>query len=194
MTTYSHNIILNDSKAMLLKKILLRSHEEYRVSYNETKLLRQAMDMEQIEEMLLDLLASRQLKSFSSVTMSDSDLKNYLALKKSNTPENFDNFKPDLALENLWFSNYLGRDIWCSIQETSENAVCLYFINTRSEIFDKRTIHSINEAEKELKMNEFYVFNSEINPNPPKAPYKERRKPIFSSYLFWKNGIFEHLR
>ncbi len=81
---------------------------------------------------------------------------------------------------------------WALI-ETQENKVdvIVYFIQDASMIFDKMEFDTLEQAEMGLRINGFEKYLGE-NENfkdfivPPKRPFGEAIRPIYSTGQFWK--------
>ena len=78
-----------------------------------------------------------------------------------------------------------------AIIEIENQKIIVYFIHDGSIIFDKIVFKSILEAEIALKRNGFRLY-LDTNENftefltPPKMPFGESIRPIYSSGQFWK--------
>lgn len=81
---------------------------------------------------------------------------------------------------------------WALIESNDINdKVTVFFIQDASKIFDKIEFKKIEEAELALRKNGFKLYLNE-NENysdfivPPKKPYGESPRPIYSSGQYWK--------
>ena len=81
---------------------------------------------------------------------------------------------------------------WALIERVdNKEKVIIFFIQDASMIFDTIEFDTLNEAEEALLNNGFKLYLDE-NENftdfiaPPKKPYGESPRPIYSSGQYWK--------
>lgn len=99
-----------------------------------------------------------------------------------------------LHSETYWVKivDFLQQN-WALIEENAANdTVTIYFIQDASMIFDKIDFENIEEAEKALLNNGFKLYlDEEENFTqfivPPKKPFGESPRPIYSSGQYWQN-------
>ena len=97
----------------------------------------------------------------------------------------------DIKSETFWVKivDFLQQN-WALI-EIIDNKVIVYFIQDASMVFDKIEFQTFEDAEKGLLKNGFKLYLDE-NENfqdfivPPKKPYGEAARPIYSSGQYWK--------
>ncbi|WP_213189002.1 hypothetical protein [Cloacibacterium caeni] len=97
----------------------------------------------------------------------------------------------ELNSETFWVKivDFLQQN-WALI-EMIDDKVIVYFIQDASMVFDKIEFKTIEDAEKGLLKNGFklYLDNNENFQDfivPPKKPYGESPRPIYSSGQYWK--------
>src|SRR5690606_36059344 len=97
----------------------------------------------------------------------------------------------ELKSEKFWVKivDFLQQN-WALI-EIIDSRIIVFFIQDASMIFDKMEFNTIQEAENGLLKNGFKLYLDE-NENfqdfivPPKKPYGESLRPIYSSGQYWK--------
>lgn len=97
----------------------------------------------------------------------------------------------ELKSEIFWVKivDFLQQN-WALI-EVTDNKVIVFFIQDSSVIFDRIEFKTIEDAENGLFKNGFKLYLDE-NENfldfivPPKKPYGESTRPIYSSGQYWK--------
>jgi hypothetical protein len=97
----------------------------------------------------------------------------------------------DIKSETFWVKivDFLQQN-WALI-EVMENKIIVFFIQDASIIFDKIEFKTIEDAENGLLKNGFKLYLDE-NENyqdfiiPPKKPYVESPRPIYSAGQYWK--------
>ncbi len=96
----------------------------------------------------------------------------------------------ELKSETFWVKivDFLQQN-WALI-EIIDSKIIVFFIQDASMIFDKMEFNTIQEAENGLLKNGFKLYLDE-NENfqdfivPPKKPYGESLRPIYSSGQYW---------
>ena len=97
----------------------------------------------------------------------------------------------ELNSETFWVKIVdFHQQTWALI-EMIDDKVIVYFIQDASMVFDKIEFKTIEDAEKGLLKNGFklYLDNNENFQDfivPPKKPYGESPRPIYSSGQYWK--------
>ena len=98
-----------------------------------------------------------------------------------------------LNSEKYWVKivDYLQQN-WALIERSeTDEKVTVFFIQDSSMIFDKIEFDQVRDAEKALEKNGFKLYLDE-NENftefivPPKKPYGESPRPIYSSGQYWR--------
>jgi hypothetical protein len=97
----------------------------------------------------------------------------------------------ELKSEIFWVKiiDFLQQN-WALI-EVIDNKVIVYFIQDASMIFDKIEFESIEDAENGLLKNGFKLYldkneNFQDFMKPPKKPYGQSIRQIYSSGQYWK--------
>jgi hypothetical protein len=97
----------------------------------------------------------------------------------------------NIKSESFWVKivDFLQQN-WALI-EVIDDKVIVFFIQDASMVFDKIKFNTIEDAENGLLKNGFKLYFDE-NENfqdfiiPPKKPYSESPRPIYSSGQYWE--------
>lgn len=185
MTSFSYTLYLRESQQMFLSKILFKRHAEICEELENVE-VRTDIELETIEDLILSLKESRTLASFSRDQFDELQDFNFIEFDKF--PKSLASFNPELFENELWFKNRYGKIQWCSIQKHDEYHQ-LYFVSDAGILFDKLVFRYSEKAINELNENGFLKYTS-VMPEPPKPPFRESRRNIYSSHLFWYNDFF----
>lgn len=91
-----------------------------------------------------------------------------------------------------WFKvvDFLQQN-WALIDINDDMSATVLFIDDASGVFDEMPFSSDNEARQGLRRNGFKLLSEDAEAqgfiSPPRPPFHERRRPIYSSGEYWKS-------